>query len=268
MIATSTLSRRVLSNRTSTSNSYWLCSSNSRRLTSNSAAKDAVTKAESSIPSNATTTTVATACNKSFAERNPFVFQLGVATAKTSAADIMVQVVVDGKKWDEIDYKRNGIFVFFGFAYLGGFQYWLMVNQFSRWFPTRQRFVQLSLAEKLKDTAGMKDAMKMVAFDLFVHLPFMYFPSYYTCKEIVTGTSWNPLDWVKDGCTKYWNNKEEDLTAMFKLWGPIDCIQFSMPIHISMPFRHIVSFFWTAYISFTRGAVNAEENERRKITER
>ena len=174
MLATTTptLTRRVLSNRTSSSS--WIRLSNSRRLTSNSAAaKDAATKVESSISTNATTTVV----NKSFAERNPFLFQLGVATTKTSAADIMVQVVVDGKKFDEIDYKRNGIFVFFGFAYLGGFQYWLMVNQFSKWFPTRQRFAQLSLAEKLKDTAGMKDAMKMVAFDLFVHLPFMYFPS-------------------------------------------------------------------------------------------
>jgi len=195
----------------------------------------------------------ATTKQQNFAERNPFLFQLGVATAKTSAADIMVQVVVDRKSFNEIDYKRNGIFVFFGFAYLGGFQYWLMVNKFSKWFPTRQRFATLSLSEKLKDTAGMIDAIKMVAFDVCIHLPMIYFPAYYTCKEVVTGTSWNPIDWVKDGCTKYWNNKDEDLLAMIKLWGPSDCIQFSMPLYMSMPFRHMVSFFWTAYVSFTRG---------------
>ena len=198
---------------------------------------------------------------KSFAERNPFLFQLGVATTKTSAADVMVQVVVERRGIDDIDYKRNAIFVVFGFAYLGGFQYWLMVNQFTRWFPTRQRFARLSLSDKLRDRAGMIDAAKMVAFDVFVHLPLLYFPSYYTCKEIVTGTTWNPIDWVRDGCGKYWNNKEEDLTAMIKLWGPVDCVQFSMPIHYSMPFRHIVSFFWTAYISFTRGgAVKSEDD--------
>lgn len=201
---------------------------------------------------------------KSFAERNPFLFQLGVATAKTSAADVLVQVVVDKKKWNEIDYKRNAIFVVFGFAYLGGFQYWLMVNKFGKWFPTRTRFAQLSLAEKVKDTAGMIDAAKMVAFDVFVHLPLIYFPSYYTCREIVTGTSWNPLVWVKDGCTKYWNNKEEDCLAMIKLWGPSDCVQFCMPIHYSMPFRHMVSFFWTAYVSFTRGGV--EEGDEVGVT--
>ena len=180
---------------------------------------------------------------KSFAERHPFALQLGVATAKTSAADAMVQVVVEKKTLEDIDYRRNAIFVVFGFAYLGGFQYWLMVNKFGKWFPTRARFSKLTLAEKVKDTAGMLDALKMVAFDVFVHLPLIYFPSYYTCKEIVTSSSWNPLDWVVDGCSKYWANKEDDLTAMIKLWGPSDCIQFSMPVHISMPFRHLVSSY-------------------------
>ena len=30
----------------------------------------------------------------------------------------------------DIDYKRNAIFVVFGFVYLGGFQYWLMATQY------------------------------------------------------------------------------------------------------------------------------------------
>lgn len=199
------------------------------------------TSTTSKAESNANAPPPAPAAPKSFAERHPFALQLGVATAKTSAADAMVQIVVEKKTPQEIDYKRNAIFVVFGFAYLGGFQYWLMVNKFGKWFPTRARFSKLTLSEKLKDTAGMLDALKMVAFDVCVHLPLIYFPSYYTCKEIVTSASWNPLDWVKDGCTKYWNNKEDDLTAMIKLWGPSDCIQFSMPVHISMPFRHLVS---------------------------
>mmetsp|Transcript_27266 Transcript_27266/g.58594 ORF Transcript_27266/g.58594 Transcript_27266/m.58594 type:complete len:287 (-) Transcript_27266:292-1152(-) len=270
MLSTSMLSRRLISSRSSSIT--WLRSPvlvrRSTNTTTNNAAKQTASKSESSTAQSTTTTTstksseqIATDASKSFAERNPFVFQLGVATAKTSAADILVQVVVDKKKWNEIDYKRNAIFVVFGFAYLGGFQYWLMVNKFNKWFPTRTRFAKLPLAEKVKDVAGMMDAAKMVAFDVFVHLPLIYFPSYYTCKEIVTGTSWNPLVWVKDGCTKYWNNKEEDCLAMIKLWGPSDCIQFSMPIHISMPFRHMVSFFWTAYVSFTRGGVEDDEQE-------
>jgi hypothetical protein len=65
----------------------------------------------------------------SFAKENPFVFQLGVATAKTSAADLVAQIVAERKSLDEVDWKRNAIFVVFGFAYLGAFQYWLMVNK-------------------------------------------------------------------------------------------------------------------------------------------
>lgn len=197
----------------------------------------------------------------SFPKTNPFAFQLMVATGKTSAADIVVQVVAEKKKFDEIDWKRNGIFVVFGFAYLGGFQWYLMVNKYRQWFPTMDRFAKLPMREKLKDTAGILDAGKMVLFDVIVHLPMMYFPTYYTVKEFVSGSSWNPVDWVLDGCTKYKKNVKEDLTAMIKLWGPSDCVQFVLPLHIRMPFRHLVSFFWTAYVSFTRGQIDPEVNE-------
>lgn len=193
-----------------------------------------------------------------FAKRNPFVFQLIVATAKTMAADLVTQVVAEGKSVDNIDWKRNGVFVVFGFVYLGGFQYWLMVNKFRQWFPTMDRFAKLSLAEKMKDTAGILDAAKMVVFDVVVHLPMIYFPCYYTVKEIVSGTSWNPADWVRESVTKYIHNAQDDLIAMIKLWGPSDCIQFILPVHIRLPFRHFVSFFWTAYVSLTRGAMEQD----------
>lgn len=195
----------------------------------------------------------------SFPKDHPFAFQMIVATVKTSGADVVCQTVAEGKSFSEIDWRRNGIFVVFGFAYLGGFQWYIMVNKYRQWFPTMDRFAKLSVAEKLKDAAGMLDAAKMVLFDVVVHLPMMYFPTYYTVKEFVGGSSWNPLDWVKDGCTKYYHNMSEDLSAMIKLWGPSDCIQFVLPMHIRMPFRHLVSFFWTAYVSFTRGSYSDDD---------
>lgn len=191
----------------------------------------------------------------SFPKNHPFAFQLMIATIKTSAADLVCQMVAEGKSLQEVDWKRNGIFVVFGFTYLGGFQWWLMVHKYRQWFPTMDRFGKMSMAEKLKFHAGIMDAGKMVLFDIFVHLPIMYFPTYYTVKEFVVGHSWNPADWAKDGVTKYIKNSKEDLTAMVKLWGPSDCVQFALPLHIRMPFRHAVSFFWTAYISFTRGKI-------------
>lgn len=176
----------------------------------------------------------------------------------------MVQVVVEKRSFSEIDWRRNGIFVVFGAVYLGGFQYWIMVTKFRQWFPTMDRFAKLPLSEKIKDVPGVLDAMKMVAFDVFVHLPWMYFPAYYTCKEFVTGDTNNPVDWVRDGLSKYKNNMKEDLTAMIKLWAPSDCIQFILPVHFRMPFRHLVSFFWTAYVSFTRGGEEPATTEEER----
>mmetsp|Transcript_21019 Transcript_21019/g.34757 ORF Transcript_21019/g.34757 Transcript_21019/m.34757 type:complete len:281 (+) Transcript_21019:202-1044(+) len=196
---------------------------------------------------------------ESFAKRSPFLFQLGVATTKTMGADLLTQMAAEGKSLSEVDWKRNGIFVVFGFAYLGGFQYWLMVTKYRQWFPTMDRFAKLSMVDKLKDKAGILDAIKMVIFDVTVHLPMIYFPVYYSVKEFVSGKSWNPVDWLSDGCAKYRGNVKEDLTAMIQLWGPSDCIQFVLPLHIRMPFRHLISFFWTAYVSFTRGSYTEPE---------
>jgi hypothetical protein len=134
-------------------------------------------------------------------------------------------------------------------------------------FRTMDRFAKLPFADKLKDTAGILDAAKMVIFDITVHLPLIYFPTYYTVKEFVGGHSWSPADWVKDGVSKYYNNSTEDLAAMIKLWGPSDCIQFVLPVHIRLPFRHVVSFFWTAYVSFTRGAIDKDNEDGDSVAE-
>ena len=153
-----------------------------------------------------------------------------------------------------LDWRRNAVFCVFGSVYLGGFQYWLMINKFKVWFPTATSFASKSLAMKLKDKAGLLDAAKMVVFDICIHMPLMYFPSFYFCKEAVFGDSLNPVDMARSGVTKYYGNAKEDVTAMVKLWLPADCVQFMLPMHVRLPFRHIVSFFWTAYVSFTRGS--------------
>ncbi|KAJ1478894.1 hypothetical protein T484DRAFT_1960099 [Baffinella frigidus] len=193
-----------------------------------------------------------------FAQANPFVTQLGVSTVKTGAADILTQTTVEGKGFWEIDWKRNMVFVLFGAAYLGGFQYWIQVNMFRKWFPGMDRFANSTMAQKLKDGPGMLSAAKQVCFDVFVHLPFMYFPVFYSVKESVQGSSWNPVDWVKDGCTKYYNNFAKDFQVMFTLWAPADVVLFSLPMWLRMPGRHMVSFGWTAYLSFLRGGAQVE----------
>jgi hypothetical protein len=195
----------------------------------------------------------------SFPKDHPFAFNLILATSKTCAADIVVQTMVEKKRFSDIDWRRNGIFASFGFFYLGGFQWWLLINKFRQWFPTMERFGNLSFSKKLKHRAGIRDAMKMVAFDVIIHSPVIYFPTYYTLKESVGGQKWNPADWVKDGLGKYRKNMLQDLTAMVAVTVPSDCLQVVLPLHLRMIVRHFVSFFWTSYISFSRGAIEEEK---------
>ena len=118
---TSTASRRVYHN--------------SVRTLKASVERPAATGSTASATKVASETIKKEASSSSWAKENPFLFQLGVATVKTSAADLVAQMVAERKSLEEVDWKRNAIFVVFGFAYLGGFQYWLMVSKYRQWFP-------------------------------------------------------------------------------------------------------------------------------------
>lgn len=39
-----------------------------------------------------------------------------------------------------------------------------------------------------------------------------------------------------------------------RVWGPADLLCFSVPLWLRLPVRHVISFAWTAYLSFVRGA--------------
>ena len=84
-----------------------------------------------------------------FPKAQPFVFNLGVAAAKTSAADLLTQTVVEKKSFPNgIDWKRNASFTVFGFAYLGGFQYWLQVNMFRKMFVGMDKVAEMPLSAR------------------------------------------------------------------------------------------------------------------------
>merc|ERR1712039_760746 len=87
-----------------------------------------------------------------FPKRKPYATNIIVATVKTAIADLIVQKTVEKK--EDIDWKRNGVFTAFGFAYLGCAQWFVYVTVFTRLCPGAVRFSNLSWAEKLKDKAG------------------------------------------------------------------------------------------------------------------
>ena len=58
---------------------------------------------------------------------------------------------------------------------------------------------------------------------------------------------------VSNGLGHYVDNWTEDQWKMFQVWFPSDLVFFTGPLWLRLPLRHVVSFGWTAYVSFLRG---------------
>mmetsp|Transcript_26064 Transcript_26064/g.60218 ORF Transcript_26064/g.60218 Transcript_26064/m.60218 type:complete len:275 (-) Transcript_26064:48-872(-) len=188
-----------------------------------------------------------------FPKRKPFATNVIVATVKTSLADIIVQL---GEGKERIDYKRNAVFVGFGCFYLGVVQWFIYVTVFSRLCPHAVRFANLPWKEKLRDRAGQIDLVKQTVLDNFVHYTFIYFPVFYTFKELLQGSTLSlpSPETVKSALAKYWNNCVVDNLAMWGLWVPFDMIIYAVPIWMRLPLNHAVSLAWTMILSSMRGA--------------
>lgn len=91
----------------------------------------------------------------------PFALSLFTATAKTAAADVVTQKYLEDAQY--ISMRRVGVFTLFGFWYLGGFQYFLYVRLFSKWFPHAKAFGEhATIRARINDAAGLKDLFYQV----------------------------------------------------------------------------------------------------------
>jgi Mpv17 / PMP22 family len=186
-----------------------------------------------------------------FAKDYPFANNLLIATTKTAAADLLAQVVIAQTPLADIDWQRSGLFCLFGCLYLGAFQYAYQVQIFKRLFDV-DRFTQQTWSAKLQDQEGLQALAAQTALDLTV-LTIIYLPTFYIFKSAVFSASLDPSVWLSTGWDNYLLNFVKDETDLLKVWLPADLVCFSVPLYLRMPLRHVVSFVWTAYLSFARG---------------
>lgn len=180
--------------------------------------------------------------------KHPFAFGVGISTVKTSASDLLVQVVVEQKK--EIDWKRNAAFATFGCFYLGGVQYAIYVPLFGRMFPNAAKFAAKPIREKIKDAKGIAALCGQVFLDQFVHHPLLYFPVFYGTRELVMSEK---PDLMRCMAT-YKDNMKEDLAACWKIWVPSTFVNFAfMPMWARIPWVAGTSLIWTCILSSMRG---------------
>ena len=185
--------------------------------------------------------------------RHPVIFGCALSCAKTGAADVVTQTQLEGKAFPkEWDRRRTAIFASWGFAYLGGVQYWLYSFAFPRMFPGAVAFIERPLRAKLRDTTGLLTLVKQVGFDQLVHHPWILFPAFYAVKETIEGGT------LDAAMRKWWSNLRRDCLICWAWWVPAFTVNFSVcPLWMRIPFVATVSFAFTMYFSFIRGAPQA-----------
>ena len=186
-----------------------------------------------------------------FAKSYPNINNIGIATIKTASADLLAQVVIAQTPVSDIDWQRAFLFCAFGALYLGAFQYWYQVNIFKKLFDV-DKFTSQSWGDKLKDKDGLISLGAQTAVDLTV-LTLVYLPTFYIFKASVFSGSTDPSMWVSQGFDNYSSNFAKDEFDLIRVWAPADLVCFSVPLYLRLPVRHVVSFAWTAYLSFSRG---------------
>lgn len=189
-----------------------------------------------------------------FPKRKPYATNIIIATVKTSAADLIVQLA-EGKE-EGIDWKRNAVFTAFGCVYLGAIQWFVYVTVFTKLCPNAIKFANMTFAEKMKFRAGQIDLVKQTCLDNFVHYTFIYFPVFYCFKEMIQGEAANKsvMETVSSALSKYKENFVGDNKAIWALWVPFDMIIYAVPIWMRLPLNHGVSLVWTMILSWMRGA--------------
>ncbi|KAL1503719.1 hypothetical protein AB1Y20_012191 [Prymnesium parvum] len=186
-----------------------------------------------------------------FARERPFANNILIATTKTAAADLLAQVVIAQTPLDSLDLQRSLLFCLFGAVYLGGFQYFYQVNVFKKLFDV-EAFTSQPWEDKLRDGPGLRALAAQTALDLTV-LTFIYLPTFYVFKAAVFSGSMDPHVWASSGLASYQSNFQKDEFDLIRVWLPADLVCFSVPLYLRLPVRHVVSFVWTAYLSFARG---------------
>jgi hypothetical protein len=181
--------------------------------------------------------------------RRPFALSLFTSTAKTLSADLMTQRFIEGR--EEVDLRRAGLFTVFGFYYLGGFQYWLYVRCFGRWFPNARRFGDHpTVAARLADAAGLRDLIAQTAAGNFLHIPLVFLPAFYVTQEVTErGRDASPLA----ALARYRHNCWDDWISAWAIWIPGHALFFSVPMWLRLPTNHAMSFAYVCVLSLMRG---------------
>ena len=172
-----------------------------------------------------------------FYQTSPYMAAALTCGTKASAADYVAQKRQSSKAGDgsttacKFEKARNIAFLVYGAIYQGMAQEFIYNHLYPLWFGTG---------------TTVAEVLKKVLFDLLVQTTLVTLPIAYLIKAAI----------VKQGpgqaLRRYWQDITTNglLTKYFVLWGPVQCLTFSIvPEHLRVSFIAVVSFFWLIILS-------------------
>lgn len=174
-----------------------------------------------------------------FFHSSPYIAAALTCGTKASAADYVAQRRQATGNTSKLDAARNVAFLLYGALYQGMAQEFIYNHLYPAWFGTESSVVVV---------------LKKVFFDLLIQTTLVTLPVAYLTKAAIFRDS------AKQGLTRYWQDITTNglLTKYFLLWGPVQCITFSIiPEHLRVSFIAVVSFFWLIILS----TVSARPNQ-------
>jgi hypothetical protein len=130
-----------------------------------------------------------------------------------------------------LDWLRNISFLIYGSMYQGIAQEYIYNHLYPIYFGTNTNIITVLLK---------------VFFDLFIQTTIITLPIAYTIKAVIYQYT------IQEAFARYIEDIRYNglLTKYFVLWGPIQCITFSIiPEHYRISFIATVSFFWLIILS-------------------
>lgn len=159
-------------------------------------------------------------------ERRPWTTAFTACTVKGSIADALSQAY-EGER----DVKRNALFAFYGGWYCGWFQHGLYNIVYTRLFGAETTVL---------------NAVRKVAFDSAVHVPFVCFPVYFIYKSLCYDG-----DGVRGGLRRYKDNAADLCLRYYMVWIPANTLVFTViPTRFRIGFIATTSLGWLTLSSF------------------
>lgn len=183
----------------------------------------------------------------------PLATAVAVGGFKNISCDLMVQKVVEQR--ETIDWKRLRFMAVFGVLYLGFFQYKFLVQGTPHFF---------GIASKKSPTVAelRAYATKVVLFDNFFHMPFMYLPTFFMLRELSCRDHGTWMQYVDGSLTSWKNAFANDVALSLAIFTPVQAFNFYvLPPHLRIPSLMGAGFVYITALSILHGNVETEKIE-------